>query len=85
MSLGKELVAVLDDLVGAADEVHVVFLQEPRHHIGAKGEGYSTVIFAPPGNVLVGVGPKKIAKEATVGNLVRKKKPRQLKAGQGSE
>ena len=65
-----------------------MFLQEPRYHIGTKGEGHSTVIFAPPGNVLVGVGPEKIAEEATVGNLARrgkkrKKKDRSIEIGLG--
>jgi hypothetical protein len=69
LPLGKELVAVLDDLVGTADQVHVVLLQEPGYNVGPKGERDTTVVLAPAGNVLVGVRPEKIAQESAVGDL----------------
>ena len=53
----------------AADEVHVVLLQETRDDIRSKGEGDTTVVFAPASNILVGIGPQEIAKETAVGNL----------------
>jgi len=38
LALGEELVAILDNLVSTADEVHVVFLEEAGDDVGAKGE-----------------------------------------------
>jgi hypothetical protein len=39
LAFGKELVAILDDLMGSADEVHIVLLKEPGHNVWAEGEG----------------------------------------------
>lgn len=69
LALGEELVAVLDDLVGTTDEVHVVLLQEAGNDIGTKGEGDTTVVFAPASYVLVGIGPEQVTEETAVGNL----------------
>lgn len=38
LSLREEFVAVLNDLMRPADEIHVMFLQEPGHNIGSEGE-----------------------------------------------
>jgi hypothetical protein len=38
LPLGEELVAVLDDLMRTADQVHVVFLKESRHDVWSEGE-----------------------------------------------
>lgn len=69
LALAEELVAVLDDLVSTADQIHVVLLQESRDHVGAKGEANTAIVFAPPGDVLVGVGPKQIAEKTAVRDL----------------
>lgn len=69
LTLGEELVAVLDDLVSTADEVHVVFLQEAGDDVWAKGEGDAAVVLGPAGDVLVRIGPEQIAEEAAVGDL----------------
>jgi len=71
LTLGEELVAVLDNLMGTANEVHVVFLQEARHHIRAEGEGNTTVVLTPSRDILVGVGPQQVAEEPAVGDLRR--------------
>ena len=71
LALCEELVAVLDDLVGAADEVHVVLLKETRDDVRAEGEGHAAVVFAPAGDVLVRVGPEQVAQEARVGDVGR--------------
>lgn len=55
--------------MGTADEIHVMFLEETRDHIGPEGEGDAAIVFAPAGDVLVGVGPEKIAKQAAVRDL----------------
>ena len=52
-----------------ADQVHVMFLQEARNNIRTEGEGYTAVVLAPAGNVLVGIRPQKIAEKAAVGDL----------------
>lgn len=69
LALGEELVSVFDDLVGTADEVHVVLLQESRHDVGTKREGDAAIVFAPPRDVLVRVRPEQVAQQAAVGNL----------------
>lgn len=69
LTLGEKLVTVFDDLVGTADEVHVVFLQEPGHNVRAKSKGHTAVVFAPASDVLVRIRPEQVAKKTTVGNL----------------
>ena len=69
LTLGEELVAVLDDLVSTADEVHVVFLQEAGDDVWAKGERDTAVVLGPAGDVLVRIGPEQIAEETAVGDL----------------
>lgn len=54
----------------AAYQIHVVFLEEARYHVGAECEGDTTVVLAPTRDILVRVRPQKIAKEATVGDLL---------------
>lgn len=69
LALGEKLVAILDNLVSTADQVHVVFLEESRDNIRAEGERDTTVVLAPASDVLVGVRPQEIAEQTTVGNL----------------
>lgn len=69
LTLGEELVAVFYDLMGTADEVHVVLLQEAGDNVGTKCEGYTTVVFAPASNILIGVGPQKVTQQTAIGNL----------------
>jgi len=69
LAFAEELVAVFDDLVGTADEIHVVFLEEAGDDVRAEGERDTAIVLAPACDVLVGVGPEKIAKQTAVGNL----------------
>jgi ATP-dependent helicase YprA (DUF1998 family) len=69
LAFAEELVAVFDDLVGTTDEVHVVFLKEAGDDVRAEGEGDTAIVLAPACDVLVGIGPEKIAKQTAVGNL----------------
>ena len=55
LPLRKELVAVLDDLVRTADEVHVVLVQKFANNLAAECERDTAVVFAPPARVLVWV------------------------------
>jgi len=56
-------------LVGAADEVEVLLVQELGDLVGAEGEGDAAVVVAPAGAVAVGVGPEEVAEEALVGDV----------------
>lgn len=55
--------------MGATDQVHVVLLEEARHNIGAECEADTSVVFTPPGDVLVRIGPQQIAQQTAVGDL----------------
>jgi hypothetical protein len=69
LSLREELIAILNDLVCTAYEVHVMLLEEAGYNVRAEGEGDTTVILTPASDILVGIGPQEIAKKAAVGNL----------------
>jgi len=55
--------------MSSADEIHVVLLKEARYDVWAECEGDTSVVFAPARDVLVRVGPQKIAEKTAVGNL----------------
>ena len=55
--------------MGTADEIHVVLLQEARHDVWSERKAHTSVVLAPPGDVLVGVGPQQIAEETAVRDL----------------
>ena len=57
LTLRKEFVAVLHNLMGPTDQIHVVFLQEPRNNVGAEGERDTTIVLAPARDVLIRIGP----------------------------
>lgn len=69
LAFRKELVTILDDLMGTTYEIHVMLLQESGHYIWAEREGHTTVVFAPPGDVLVRIGPEKVAEQTAIGDL----------------
>mmetsp|Transcript_27350 Transcript_27350/g.84771 ORF Transcript_27350/g.84771 Transcript_27350/m.84771 type:complete len:254 (+) Transcript_27350:1025-1786(+) len=71
LALREELVAVLDDLVRAADEVEVVFPEELLNDVSAEGEADAAVVLAPADEALLGVGPQQVADEAGVGDVAR--------------
>ena len=53
----------------AADEVHVVFVQELLNNLSAKGERHTAVVLAPALRVPVGICPQEIAQQARVGHV----------------
>lgn len=53
----------------SADEVEVVPFEELRDDVLTEGEGDTAVVLAPTLNVLIGVGPEKIAEETVVGHV----------------
>ena len=69
LALGEELVPVLHNLMGAADEIHVVLLQEAGDNIGPECEGDTAVVLRPAGDVLIRVRPEQIAQQSTIRNL----------------
>lgn len=69
LSLREELVTVLDNLMCTADQVHVMLLQETGNNVRAESKRHTTIILAPAGYVLVGIGPQEIAEETAVGDL----------------
>jgi len=69
LALREEFVAVLDDLMRAADQIHIVFLQEAGHNVRAECEGDTTIVLAPSSNILVRVGPQKVAEKTAVGDV----------------
>jgi len=69
LPVGEELVAVFDDLVGPANEIEIVFLEELGDLVGAEGVGDAPVVFAPALDVGVGVGPEEVTQEALVGDV----------------
>jgi len=55
----------------SADEIHVMLLKESRDDIWTESEGNTTIVFTPSSDVLIGIGPQQIAKQAAVRNLER--------------
>lgn len=64
--------------MSTAYKVHVVFLEETRNHVRPKGEGYATIVFTPPGDVLVGIGPQEVTEQTNVGDVGRPHHPTNL-------
>lgn len=58
--------------MGTADQIHVVLLEEARYDVRTECKADASVIFAPTGNIFVGVGPQQVAKQAAVGDLWKK-------------
>jgi len=71
--------------VGSADEVHVVLLQEFAHNVWAEGEGNTTVVLAPSGDILVGVRPEQVAKETWKREKKKRRKKKKKKRRKGIE
>ena len=76
LSLGEELVSILHDLsahlafgqalagmthlVCSADQIHVVFLQEPRDDVRTERERDSSIVLTPSRDILVRVRPQEV-------------------------
>merc|ERR1719282_407825 len=71
LPFGEELISVLDDLMSATNQVHVVTIQKLGHNVSAERERYSAIVFTPSLNVLVGVGPQQVTKQSRVGDVRR--------------
>ena len=69
MPLREKLVAIFDNLMSSAYQVHIVLLQKSRHYIRPESERHTSVILAPSGDILVWIGPEKITKQAVIRDL----------------
>lgn len=56
-------------LMGTADQIQVVLVQELGYHLRAKGKRYTPVILPPAQNILVWVRPEQITQETLVRNI----------------
>jgi hypothetical protein len=57
LTLRKELIAILHNLMSATYEVHVVLLQKAGYNVWTKREADTPVVFTPPGDVLIRIRP----------------------------
>ena len=48
----------------SADQIHIMLLQEARHHIRPKRKRHPSIILRPPRNILVRIRPQQIAKKS---------------------
>lgn len=53
LSFREKFVAILNNLMCAANEIHIMLLQEARYDVRPKGEGDTTIVFTPASDVLI--------------------------------
>jgi hypothetical protein len=68
---GKEFVSIFDDLMRTANEVQVVLVQKLRDNVLPERERDTPIVFAPSVNLLIGIGPKEVTQEASIGDISR--------------
>jgi hypothetical protein len=64
LALAEELIAVLDDLVGAADQVELIDLEEIGDHVHSEEVADAALAVGPALHLLDGVGPEQVAEQA---------------------
>jgi hypothetical protein len=69
LSLWEEFVAVFNDLMSSAYQVHIVFLEEARDDVRPKGERNTTIVFTPASDIFVRIWPEEITEKTAIGNL----------------
>ena len=67
--LGEELIAVLNDLMSAPDEIQLVFDQKRKDDLLTEDIADSSFGLAPHFDRGFGVGPQKVAQQSGVGNV----------------
>ena len=67
--LGEELIAVLNDLMSATDEIQLVFPQKRKDDLLTEDIADSSFGLAPHFDRGFGVGPQKVAQQSGVGNV----------------
>merc|ERR1719474_8195 len=78
LPLGKELVAVLDHLMGSAYEVQVVAVEELADHVSSEGKAHAPIVLTPALNILVRIRPEEITQQPCVGDVCRSHDPSDL-------
>lgn len=58
-----------DYLMGTADEVQIVLMQELGHHFWAKGKWHTSVVLSPAQNILVWIRPEQITQQTLVRHI----------------
>lgn len=69
LAVGEELVAVLDDLVGAHNQIEVVLHQEALHDVAPEGVADAPIVGRPGAGGLVGIRPEQVAEQPLAGHL----------------
>ena len=69
MSISTHKYVYGSNLVGPADEVEVVFVEEVGDPVWSEGVGDAAVIVGPTSDVSIRVGPQEIAQEALIGDV----------------
>ena len=69
LSLGEEFVAVLDHLVGPADQIEVVLLEELLDDLWAERKAHSPAALVPGLYVFVWIGPEEITEDSCLRDL----------------
>lgn len=63
----EELVAILDNLMGATDDIDAHAKAEVAYHIGAEGDADAAIVAAPAHHLLVGIAPQQITDQTLFG------------------
>ena len=67
----EEFVALLDHLMGAADQVEVVLLAKDLHVVWSEGKGHSSFVLSPSLRIFVRIRPQQIAQQARIRHIRR--------------
>ena len=69
MASTEELITIFYYLMGSADEIDVIFLQELLDYCLTEGVGDATIVFTPAALTLLRIRPKQVAKKTIFGYL----------------
>ena len=69
MPFREEFVTIFNDLVSAANQVHIVLLQKPGDNVGAKSERDAAIILTPASNIFIWIRPQQVTEQATIWDL----------------
>ena len=71
LSTGKEFIAIFDDLMGTADKIDIVLLEELLYHGFTECIAHSSIILTPTTLGLLWVWPQQVAQETILGDFSR--------------
>ena len=70
VSSGEELVALLNNLMGPANQVDLMLFAEFAYDVCAENKRDASLVFTPTG-YFIGICPKQVAKKPLVGDVIR--------------